>query len=388
MSATARPASVRRTGGCWPTREQTLLLRAALLPETEARAAYAAWRATADIDRVDPASYRILPLLAHNLGGTDPILARARGVLRHTWSRNQRLFHQASCAVKALQETGIPVMLLKGAALGLRCYASLGHRPMNDVDVLVPPERSAEARTVLARLGWRPSYDVVPGHLPYVHAVGLTIGPGLDLDLHWHAIYERRRPEDEQPFWENAEPLRGRAIDALAPSPTDLLLQVAAHGLRWSPSPPLQWAADLVVLLRAEGTRVDWDRLLARAREAGFVLHLDATLSFVHGELGASVPAGVLSDLRSARPTRRERLELAVRSSSPGLLPGLVAHWLDFRRVDLEAAHGSRFRRFLVYLATIWGAPSLAALPRFALVKSTRRLLRSRHASSGRATGL
>jgi hypothetical protein len=387
VSAAARPASVRRAGGCWPTPEQTLLLRAALLPEPEARAAYASWRETADIERVDPASYRILPLLAHNLGGADPVLAKARGVLRHTWSRNQRLFHQASSAVKALQATGIPVMLLKGAALGLRCYESLGHRPMNDVDVLVPPERSAEARTVLASLGWRPSYHVVPGHLPYVHAVGLTIGPGLDLDLHWHAIYERRRPEDERPFWENAEPLCGRAIDALAPSPTDLLLQVAAHGLRWSPSPPLQWAADLVVLLRAEGTRVDWDRLLARAREAGFVLHLDATLSFVHGELGASVPAGVLSDLRSARPTRRERLELAVRSSSPGLLPGLVAHWLDFRRVDLEAAHGSRFRRFLVYLATIWGAPSLAALPRVALVKSTKRLLRARHASSGRGSG-
>ncbi len=380
MRAAARPAAVHRSGGCWPTREQTLLLRAALLPAPEARVAYAAWRATTDIDQVDPASYRILPLLAHNLGGADPVLARARGVMRHTWSRNQRLFHHASGAVRALQAAEMPVMLLKGAALGLRCYESLGHRPMNDVDVLVPLERAAEARAVLAGLGWRPSYDVVPGHLPYVHAVGLTIGQGLDLDLHWHAIYECRRAEDERPFWENAEPLRGRAVDALAPSPTDLLLQVAAHGLRWSPSPPLQWAADLTVLLRTEGSRVDWDRLLVRAREAGFVLHLDATLSFVHEALGADVPASVLSDLRSTRPTRRERLELAVRSSSPGLLPGLVTHWLDFRRVDGPAAHGTRLRRFLVYLATIWGAPSLAALPRIALVKSARRLFGSRRA--------
>lgn len=383
MSPTPRPASVRRAGGCWPTREQTLLLKAALRRGPAARSAYEAWRETVDIDSIDPGSYRILPLLAHNLGGDDdPVLARARGVLRHTWSKNQRLLHHADGAIRALQAEGMPVMVLKGGALGLRCYASIGHRPMNDVDILVPVARATEARSVLAGLGWRPSYYVAPGHIPYLHAIGLTKGPGLDLDLHWHAIFECCRPEDDRPFWENAEPLGGRALSALAPSPTDLLLQVAAHGLRWSPSPPLQWAADLTLLLKTEGPRVDWERLLVRGREAGFVLHLATTLSFASRELGADVPEHVLAELLASRPRAREKLELAVRSSPPGLVQGLMAHWLDFRRVDAPAAGASRIRRFLVYLAAIWGAPSVAALPRYVATKSVGRLFGSKDPAS------
>jgi hypothetical protein len=120
-----RPVS--RRGGCWPNPAQRLLLEAALLPGERALAAYRRWRAVVDLDDIDPGSYRLLPLLAHNLAGAaDAGLGRARGVLRHTWSRNLTLLASAAGIVTALEDAGIPVMILKGGALAVRCYASLG----------------------------------------------------------------------------------------------------------------------------------------------------------------------------------------------------------------------------------------------------------------------
>jgi hypothetical protein len=49
---------------CWPTKEQLLLLKAALLQEERATKSWQAWNLIADINTVDSASYRMLPLLS------------------------------------------------------------------------------------------------------------------------------------------------------------------------------------------------------------------------------------------------------------------------------------------------------------------------------------
>ncbi|MEZ4548822.1 MAG: hypothetical protein R3B51_14425 [Thermodesulfobacteriota bacterium] len=53
----------RPSTGCLPTREQGLLLRAALLPGGDCSEAFSEWKTLANLDHVDPGSYRLFPLL-------------------------------------------------------------------------------------------------------------------------------------------------------------------------------------------------------------------------------------------------------------------------------------------------------------------------------------
>ena len=56
-------------------------------------------------------------------------------------------------SVEALNAAGIEVALLKGAALASTVYGSFGARPMNDVDVLVHPDRADDAKRLLLGAG-------------------------------------------------------------------------------------------------------------------------------------------------------------------------------------------------------------------------------------------
>lgn len=63
-------------------------------------------------------SYRLLPLLFHNLhtqGIEDPFLKRFKGVYRNTWYKNQILFHAVTPLLNCFHDADIKTLILKGA---------------------------------------------------------------------------------------------------------------------------------------------------------------------------------------------------------------------------------------------------------------------------------
>ena len=142
-----------------PNEVERLLLRAALL---DGDAAVEAWERTKhvaeDVKRVDKATYRLMPQLYRNLdslGVEDPLMGTLKGVYRHSWYTNQRLFHAASETVRALESGGVETMIIKGAALSAVYYRDPGLRPMDDLDVVVRSDRIHDALALLAEAGWR-----------------------------------------------------------------------------------------------------------------------------------------------------------------------------------------------------------------------------------------
>jgi len=96
------------------------LLRAILLPDDRWQAAWLRWRAGADLDRLAPGAFRLMPLLYQRLraaGWDEPWMGRLQGIHRHTWARNQMLLRDAADAARSLHQAGVPVMLIKGAAM-------------------------------------------------------------------------------------------------------------------------------------------------------------------------------------------------------------------------------------------------------------------------------
>lgn len=79
---------------CWPTWEQELLLRAALLQGKDAIAAWEEWKLSTDIEQIDLGSEQMFPLLYYNLithGIKDPLIDNLKTFYLRTWRRNQLL---------------------------------------------------------------------------------------------------------------------------------------------------------------------------------------------------------------------------------------------------------------------------------------------------------
>src|SRR5436190_3352548 len=95
---------------CWPTAQQEMLLRAALLQGQDAIEAWTRWKSSVDLQHLDAGSRRLLPQLYRNLrdqGIDDPFVTGLKTLYRRTWSDNQLLFHEVSSLLVAFRNAGI-----------------------------------------------------------------------------------------------------------------------------------------------------------------------------------------------------------------------------------------------------------------------------------------
>jgi len=296
---------------------------------------------------------RLLPVAHANLGAQihdDPVLGRVRGLVRMTWTRNQLLFRRAAPALEALEEAGIDGLILKGAPLALLHYESVAERPMADVDVLVRPERAAEAMRVLRELGWSPAREPAEAVIRAHHSHDFhEEGPG-QIDLHWFSLWQSG---DDEPLWRAARPVQFAGVPTLAPDPADLLLIVCVHGAPREPEPAFRWVADAAVLIR--GGEVDWSRFEKEAERRELTITAAATLSYLAREFGLPIPASTLTRLSRAAAPHWERLAFRAQIGRPGPL----------RTAVLVAERHHRLRRlshiapwhpgFMEFAGSVWG---------------------------------
>ncbi|MEI7781219.1 MAG: nucleotidyltransferase family protein, partial [Planctomycetota bacterium] len=143
--------------GCWPTDRQRLLMAACLLADDrDARLAWDAWLAAEPLFGSDAASNHLLPLMLVRLeawGGFEAEQRQIVGLVRYYWLFQQLLKRGLESALSTFADAGIDTLLLKGAALAAGTYRD-GHRPMNDLDLLVRRDQAAAAIAALVAAGW------------------------------------------------------------------------------------------------------------------------------------------------------------------------------------------------------------------------------------------
>ncbi len=340
---------MRAGGHAFPTFRQEALIRAAVLEGDAARSAWKQWLALGgNVDRIDGASYGLLPQVYRNLEAIapeEPLLAKLKGVYRYHWYRNQVLLHGAADAVRALEAAGVPTLVLKGAALAILHYGDAGARPMEDVDVLVPRERVHEAMEVVRQAGFA-SVPATPATSVGVgHARTFLSGADHSLDLHWWALAQAARDDD---FWRGAVPLALAGVRTRALAPAHQLLHVCVHGLRIHETPPLRWVPDSLLVLRSPGGEVDWEALVAGARARALTVHVGAALTYLRERFAAPVPPQVLDRLRTSPSSLLERWTYRASVMPPPRAARVLLHVDRYRRLraagDLEP--GTSFLRF------------------------------------------
>ncbi len=289
---------------------ERLLLRAALLDGADARQAWDGWRGSVgSIEAVDPAAFRLLPMVYRNLeaaGVDDPDLPVLKGVYRYTWVANQRLVGRVSPALQSLLTAGIPTMVLRGAAASVTHYRSLGARPMDEVDILVRRPDAVRALDILRGRGWSAPAAIDSDRvMRNRHATRLRDPTGTEVGLHWRVLPESARDDD---FWSNAVPVFLGDAQTLAPGPTEQLLHACAHGVRLASAGALQWIADGAVILHDAGSEVDWSRLVNGATERNVTVRTARSLALLRELAGLPIPTDVLAQLEAAPSGLRGRL--------------------------------------------------------------------------------
>lgn len=382
-------------GGLWPSPEQKLLLRAALLDGEPALAAFRAWRAGLDLaGAFERETLRLLPLAYDNLarlGCRDPLMGRLKGVYRRAWCENQRLLAKLRPVLAALHGAGIEVALLKGAALVPDYYRSPGLRPMVDLDLAVRRAALDRARAILTRSGWR--CDAPPGadDLDYRHALWFEDDEHSELDLHYHFLRDCLDADADAAFWGATEEIAWEGLPVRRLQPTALLFHTIVHGVRWNPETPVRWMADAITVVRARPAEIDWDRLVALAAARGTLHRVALGLGYLADELALPVPPRVLARLRGHRPTLLERIESSVVLADPSRLQRHVvgAQWAilaDYCR----AAHSQGAAHFVAgyphYLRYRWGLRGRAEIPA-AIARGVLKRLRRQRAPAARAIG-
>jgi hypothetical protein len=365
----------KRKDSFWPTQQQKLLLRAALLKDSAAVDAWKDWRSHVDIDdidQLDPGSYRLLPLLYHNLQSLqvqDPIMMKLKGVYRLTWYKNQMLFHTIAGLLRAFQNAGIETMVLKGAALTFLCYKDYGLRPMNDFDVLVHTDQAMPAIRLLQKLGWKPK-DFEP-HERYIsvsYSHGFEDKSGRQFDLHWHVLSQCREAHADDDLWEKAVLTKFHDVPTNVLNPTDQLLHICVHGARWNEIPPFRWVADAIMIINSAHKEIDWNRLTVQAEKQHLILPLLDTLQYLRDTFEAPIAPEIIKNLQAVRVPRIERMEYKIIVSPPTKWTAILDLWCLHSRSTGNTNILGKIVRFPIFLQNIWRI-SLWKLPYWGFLK-------------------
>lgn len=312
----------------WPTPSQELLLKAALLRDERAVAAWQKVRPEMEVARLDGPAQAVLPHVRANLtalGSDDELLGLFRGVHRYIWAQNQLLLNRMKPFLEALEQAAIPTLVLKGAGMVAGSRLDAGMRPMKDLDVLVPTGHTEAAVEVLARGGLAPVFEMptwfVTEYAPTFECSWgfetIEHGRSLRLDLHWHATYVSRQPDADRDFWDAAREVDLRGVGTRALAPADELLIAIVHGLHWDPLPTYRWVVDAALVARGESGPVDFDRLVEQARKRRVTAMVGDGLTYLRREFAAPIPLKTIRALRRSLPGPVERLELHALRRAP-----------------------------------------------------------------------
>ncbi len=245
------------------------------------------------------ASHRLLPLFHRQLLDEFPedIPSSLANPL-HQATQQRTRFNLAATSellkiVRLLNDNGINHLPWKGPVLSMRLYGDVALRPFGDLDIVISPEDVIRTDRLLRSIGYEPVVAVAThqesAFVKYEHdRVYLQRENGLHLEVHWR-FFDRyiAFKLEESVQWERMSSLQigGEAVRLMNPEVELLILSL--HGAKhvWRSA---GWLLDIHSLLLKEP--IDWERLVAVARQTGTVRVLLLALELAHHYFGTSRP--------------------------------------------------------------------------------------------------
>jgi hypothetical protein len=202
-----------------------------------------------------------------------------------------------------LRDRGIPALPVKGPVLAAAAYRNVSLRQFCDLDILVSKPDMLQAKEVLLQRGYEPALQLSASEeRAYVethHDYKFTRDrDGIVVELQWGITqWSFAFPLDFDEMWARHVEfvLAGQKVPTLAPE--DLLLVLCVHGAKhkWE---QLKWICDIAEVITAYRQKIDWDRLMVRARALGGKRMLLLGLYLSHDLLDTNLPDQVLKTIQ------------------------------------------------------------------------------------------
>lgn len=259
-----------------------------------------------------------------------------------TTLRNRCFLRLLERIARRFNEAGVPLMVLKGAALNLLVPGTLTRRSMSDLDLLVRPQDIDAARDLLEGLQClRGQQHVREDFFPRYHYEIEYHAQGvypMKIDLHVWPFrplrYARLMLEDA--LWEGAAEIACGEARVWVPGREDMLLHLAVHAAIHDFA-CTKWQDDIRLWIETFGPALDWTQLVRRADEWGVALPLRTALCRVARATGVSPPIETMNILAASPVAWRDRLAL-------WQAPRDATHPFMHVLVNLLCTPGRRFR--------------------------------------------
>lgn len=363
-----------------PDAVQDAALSAALLPPD---GAIAAWRVlkelTRNLDRMDAASFRLLPMVYRNLctaGLDEGALGPLKGIYRQQWYRNRLSLAAGLEALGILRDSGIEALALKGLGLTATAYPEPALRPMHDVDILVQEGDFRRAATALFASDMRPLRGTERDFFRRArvfHAMAVTGSRGVEVDLHRFMLEECCRTGLDDDAWARKRMGAVNGSEVATLSAEDLIINTCVHGVRWDPVPAWRWVSDVVITYRS-APEVDWDYLARASAQRKVTVALAAALAFAQRyEPGLAEGANRLA---AAGATRLERWDFRAQQAGPGASHQVARYLTRYARLSSGRTILRRIEDAPTYLECMWELDRPRQVPAEGLKRVAARLRR------------
>jgi hypothetical protein len=238
----------------------------------------------------------------------------------------------------------------------------------SDLDLIVRERDWARAHRLLTEQGFV-GEDATPEPPPKIVDQAVVqeqkywrAGDSLLIEIHYDDIlYAGLAARDVEGFWQRARWIDVDGTPVRVMSPEDQLIHLCAH-LHYDGAARLNWFSDVALIVRDQGSRLDWQRVVGLARAEEVQVPVYYSLTGVARLLGVHPPAGVLAALRPDRFRRwwHERYlpEAKVLSLDPMPRPALSFYFQPlFKRLLPDLLLMGRRPEKLGYLLRLLAPP-------------------------------
>lgn len=232
----------------------------------------------------------------------DHVTTDLRNVALASMATTARLRSALRKMLPVIQQRGTEVIVLKGAAVASLLYDEPGLRPSRDIDLLCREGDYGRVWATLVAMGYQTDSDStlpprLAPHETYFERHFFHPEERVHVELHVDCIKLGLRPRHSDSIWSRARPIEIDDVLTLALSPEDQVLTLSVHVHRHGFT-RLIWLKDIDLLIRKHIRRLDWQKVIAGAREEGAEASLWVTLSFLQQMFSTPLPREIMPALK------------------------------------------------------------------------------------------
>jgi hypothetical protein len=248
----------------------------------------------------------VAPIVCMNLSKLtdfipEKILKRFKRSYTESFLKTAPVYDDISKLLNEFNALGLKVIMLKGCSLAEQLYQDFSLRPMKDVDILVKKQDWPEIRNILKRLNFKSNLD--PLKLEFLS--------GIPMDSHVSYMGQRNTKIEfkfnlfvldfpnfsSQEYWYEAISIKVNDVETLSLSIEDQILYLSTRminvGFR-----NLLWFCDLRELINFHRKKINWQKLITKAKQKHVTIALYNSLLLLNKELGVDIPQEVLIMLK------------------------------------------------------------------------------------------